>query len=321
MATSGSVDYAVSRDDIITEALQICGVIPEGGSPTANQLSDCSRTLNMMVKNIQAKPEYNLWTITRGVLFPAHDQIKYILGGASANHNCNLTDFVYTTIRTNYASGTTLEVTSTTGMTAADAIGVVLDDGTLEWTTIAGGGVVDADTLTLTAGFSSAATAGNLVYTYTSKINRPLRIMSAYSRDMTALTDTAITIISRQEHDNYSTKYNESTMVNQLYYDPQLGEGHAWLWPEPSNMNNVIVFNYTRPLEDFDAAGNNPDFPQEWYLPLTWNLASMLSLKYSVPVAERRDITALAQMYLADALNFDREGNTSIFVGLAENGD
>ncbi len=42
-----------------------------------------------------------------------------------------------------------LQVDSTTGMLADDVIGVVLDNGAIHWTTIAG--VVDADTLTITA--------------------------------------------------------------------------------------------------------------------------------------------------------------------------
>ena len=51
MTTSGSSDFSVSRDDIITEALQQLGVIGEGGTPSANQLTDMSRLLNMMIKN------------------------------------------------------------------------------------------------------------------------------------------------------------------------------------------------------------------------------------------------------------------------------
>ena len=40
MATSGSVDFSITRDNIITEALQLTGVIGEGETPSTNQKSD-----------------------------------------------------------------------------------------------------------------------------------------------------------------------------------------------------------------------------------------------------------------------------------------
>jgi len=55
MATSGSIDFATTRDDIITEALEQLGVLGEGESPSAAQLTSCSRTLNMMLKAWQAQ--------------------------------------------------------------------------------------------------------------------------------------------------------------------------------------------------------------------------------------------------------------------------
>lgn len=313
MATSGSTDFSVDRDSIITEALQLCGVVPEGGTPTANQLSDSARTLNMLVKNLQVKG-FNLFTIRQGIIFPEKDKVKYKLGGAGADKACNASDFVKTTVKTAYTSGTNLDVTSTTGMTNSDVIGVVLDDGTLEWRTLT---VVDGDSVTLSSGLSSAAAAGNLVYSYTSAIPRPLRILSAFSRDESNEIDIEITINSKQEYDNQSNKTSESTYVNQLYYDPQLDQGLVYVWPEPSDMTNLIYIQYTRPLDDFDSASNTPDFPQEWYLPLSLKLASLLAVKYGVPVSERNTIIQMAEMALNDTLLWDVEGNTSIFVGLS----
>lgn len=314
MATSGSTDFSVSRDDIITEALQICGVVPEGGSANSSQLSDGARSLNMLIKSWQSRAGFNLWTIRQGIIFPEADKVAYKLGSSGADHSCVVSDFVYTTVRTAYSSGVTLEVTSTSGMTNADFIGVVKDDGTIEWKTLT---IVDSDTITLSGGLSSAAAAGNYVYTYTTKIARPLRILSAYSRDITSLVDTAITIISKREYDDYSTKTQESGQVNQLYYDPQLDQGIAYTWPESNNMNNLVYVQYTRPVDDFDASGNTPDFPQEWYLSITWNLAALLAQKYGLPVSDKNYIAQMGMAFLQDNLTWDVEGNTSIFVGLS----
>lgn len=53
MATSGSSNFSLARDDIITEALQLTGVIGDHQTPTANQLTSCARTLNMLIKHWQ----------------------------------------------------------------------------------------------------------------------------------------------------------------------------------------------------------------------------------------------------------------------------
>jgi len=55
MATSGSIDFAATRDDIITEALEQLGALGEGESPNAAQLASCGRTLNMLVKAWQGE--------------------------------------------------------------------------------------------------------------------------------------------------------------------------------------------------------------------------------------------------------------------------
>jgi len=56
-------------------------------------------------------------------------------------------------------TATTMEVDSTTGMTAGDIIGVELDNGTWHWTTI--DGVTDGDTVELTAGLAGDGAAIN----------------------------------------------------------------------------------------------------------------------------------------------------------------
>lgn len=54
MATSGSIDFSVSRDDIIYGALRICGVVADSEFPTDWQLNAGAEALNMIVKAWQA---------------------------------------------------------------------------------------------------------------------------------------------------------------------------------------------------------------------------------------------------------------------------
>ena len=55
MALSGSIDFTLTRDDAIKEALQQLGVLGAGVSPTSDDLTDCGVTLNLMLKSWQNK--------------------------------------------------------------------------------------------------------------------------------------------------------------------------------------------------------------------------------------------------------------------------
>lgn len=54
MATSGSTDFSVTRDDIISRALRLIGAIAQGESPTTEQLNEAAIALNGLVKAWQA---------------------------------------------------------------------------------------------------------------------------------------------------------------------------------------------------------------------------------------------------------------------------
>ena len=49
MTTSGSYDFSINRDQIIEGALRLCGVIAQGETPSATQITEGSRMLNLMV--------------------------------------------------------------------------------------------------------------------------------------------------------------------------------------------------------------------------------------------------------------------------------
>jgi len=62
MATSGSTDFSVSRDDIIKRALRIIGVLAQGETPTTNQTTEAAVALNGLVKAWEADG-MPLWAI------------------------------------------------------------------------------------------------------------------------------------------------------------------------------------------------------------------------------------------------------------------
>ncbi len=62
MATSGSTDFNVTRDQVIAGALRLCGALGQGETPTATQVSEAAEALNMLVKAWQADG-MPLWVI------------------------------------------------------------------------------------------------------------------------------------------------------------------------------------------------------------------------------------------------------------------
>lgn len=306
MATSGSVDFSVSRDDLIKYALMQIGIVDEGGTPTTAQYTEGSFLLNMLVK-ARIPDGMPLWALKTGYILPVTNTNSMTL---SSNHA--VTAYVQTTLSADAAaSAGTISITSATGFAASQAIGVELDDGTMHWTTI--NGALSGTTVTLTTALASAATSGNIVYAYTTtnRITRPLRVPSAYIYNVTSYGRHPINIITRDQFYSLGNHTSES-IPNQLYYDPQL-TGVLYFYPRFYGGDNLIEITYHRPYEDFDATADTPDFPQEWYMSLFYDLAAVMGGKYGVPITERQALKAEAKEWRDLALsNGTEEGSFNI---------
>ncbi len=307
MATSGSVDFSIDRNDIILDAAVMLGEIEDGETLSGTRLASYERRLNLMVKALMAKGA-KLWAMKQATLFLTDGTASYSLG-ATGTHCTNT--YIQTTLSTAEASGSTsLGLTAFAGMAASDNIGIVLDDNTIHWTTIVG---APGATTTIASGLASAAASGNVVFTYTSKINRPQRIDtdSAYWRS-SAGQDTPVEIISRTAYAQLANKTTEGKIV-QAFYDPQLVNGTLYIWPTPDNVSDVFRFWYERILEDFDAAANTPDFAIEWGEALIYGLADGMSPSAGVSLQKRAYFKAEAKEKLDIAMGYDRENVSTFF--------
>jgi hypothetical protein len=56
-------------------------------------------------------------------------------------------------------------------------------------------------------------------------------------------------------------------------YEATLTNGTLYLNSEPSDVTKVIRVVFLGTLEDFDAISDTPDYPQEWFRPLKFQLA------------------------------------------------
>lgn len=227
MATSGSFDYTIDRDDVITEALQLVGRLADGESPTADQLTSCGRTLNMLVKAWQSD---------------------------------GLQLFRRKTYSFSVVSGTTSYVFGT------------------------GGTVTETPT--------------RMLYVY--------RQISGEDVPLTALSDT--------EYQNLSDKDSTSTPTS--YYYEYLGKtANLYLWPTGGASETITIYcRGERPIYDFDAATDDADVPDYYYLALSYGLALAIAPKYGCEETQAARIEKLATYYKAEALAYDVENNTSVML-------
>lgn len=309
MPSSGSYDFSVSRDDLIKDALLEIGVLESGEAPTAEETTDCARRLNMMVKAWMVKGRH-LWCVQDAVLFQVLGQQSYLLGDAVGDANwCDPDDYVQTTLSAAEASGqTTLSVTSVADMVADDKIGIVLEDGSIQWTTIDSvgvGSVVVDDALT------GDAAEGAVVFVYTSRLVRPLRVLpgTIYRRDINS-NDTPIELVGKTEYDQLTAKTQRGKTIK-VAYQPMLNSGRLWTWSTADLSTDTIRLSVERPIQDFDLTLDNPDFPIEASRALYMNLAAdvcgMFGASDELPRLRRPDGLGEADIALDDWLAWDAE--------------
>ena len=303
MASSGSFNFSVDRNDIINTALQLAGIIGEGETGTASQISEGATLLNMIVK-LREADGMPLWALKRGYILP-------FSGTSSINTDSHVvTNYDTTTLSADSAaSDTTLTVTSITGFSASDQIGIELDDGSIDWTTV--NGAPSGTTITITTGVTSAASSGNRIYGYTAsseRVQKPLRILQANMLEVTGGSTWEIDIIPQSDYYRNGNSTSEG-VPNQLFYDrvPSTDtaletNGTFYISPRFADGDYVIEFTYHRPFMDFDASTDEPDFPQAFYLPLTLELTVFLGIKGGVTIEERREMRKEAAYYLEQAL-------------------
>ena len=303
MATSGSKDYSITRSDIIAAALRKVGVTDAHDSVDGEDTTTAALALNLMVKEWVARG-IDIWLRDEITLFLQPDTQSYSLGTANATAS-----FVETTLSAAEASGqTVISVTSSTGMTAADFVGIKMDDDTIHWSTIAS---VDSSTqITIDDATDDDAASGNKVYAYTTKAGRPTKIVYAYRRDVNGF-DTEVSLIGENDYRKQSNKASNGPPV-EAWYQPTLTTGTLYVWPVDggANWDKLILIAQYYP-DDFDAAGNNPEFPIEWGNTLIWNLAAEIASEYGVSEKEQGRLWRIAEHKLNELLDYDVE-NASV---------
>ena len=315
MASSGSYNYTTNRNQIIDLAGLGAGIKGIGRVLGASDIDTASRLLDLIVKQWMGQSDFapglKVWTRKRAFLFPELGENEYSLGSSGDHATAS---YSQTTVSANEAIGqTTISVTSTTGMTAADYIGIRCNDGSIHWSTIsstaAGPTVVIANALTV------AANAGATVYWYTSKIMLPLQMISVRRKD-TSNNETPLELMTLSQYEDGILNKSQDGIPVRYLYERGITNGTLFLDYQVNDTTDVYQLTFLRPTQDFDAATDTPDYPQEWERPLVGQLA------VDWATFAGRQVTNEMTRYLEDALsiakNVDADQNTSDLFFMSE---
>lgn len=122
------------------------------------------------------------------------------------------------------------------------------------------------------------------------------------------MIDHNIVLISGEEYANISDKYVEGLPIK-AWFDHRNNKVH--LYPYPDDLSDIIRYRGVYALEDFDAAGDDPDMEARWVEPLIYDVAHALSPEYGLPLGERRLLKAEADALKKLAIGTDTETQDS----------
>jgi len=308
MATSGSINFTSTLRDIIKDALLELNVCSPDETPHSNDEQFAARTLNRMIKAWQVK-SINIWKTKTATIFFQNAQSEYEIYSTSSDHVTE--DYVETTVGADEALGQTIiTVTSSSGMTVNDYVGIEQDNGYLHWSTISN--VTNPTTIVINDALTYASSADNKVYAYTTKLEEPFLIYSM-AREAESQIDTPMNYLSYEEYFQLPNKVSVGTPVS-YNYDRQLGKALIKLWPIPNDVDYVGKITFAKRIEDFDANNNTPDFPQEWHEALILNLSARMAHAFGKDKgASYMSLKQDAQEALSNMLSFDNEESSIYF--------
>jgi hypothetical protein len=228
MAVSNITTFTVTRDEIINGALRLCGVLQEGQTANATQLTDAAQSLNLLLKYYATKG-WLLWCYYPISFTTVVNKGQYVIGPSGPD----VTD------------------------------------------------------------------------------NKPLRVARGYIRATANSLDIPLNHLTRQGYDMLSPK-TQTGVPNSFYIDQQRDTAICYLWPVPIDITHTIVLTTQRQIMDITTGAQNFDLPQEWFLPLKWNLAADIGPEFGVTERAQQRIDAKAEFYLGEVSDFSSAEEPSV---------
>lgn len=304
MAQSGNIGTILTRNDIINQMYKKAGILSEGETLSAEQIVDGGNILNAIIYELINKG-IKLWKRKFATLFLAGSQRIYELGNDA---RCVET-YIETTIDgAGAAIDTTIDVDSTTGMTAGDQLGIMVSN-ELNWYEIQSINVLE---ITLTGALGVIVDDGSAVYTYTETIDKPLWIDDANVKSLSDSSEYMMVRYSRQEYFVLSNKSSEGIPYN-FYTERVLDKTKLYLYTTPADSTHTVELSLTSPLFITDSSADQMDCPKEFTQLLIYSGASELCLENGIEeITSGRILNEKNRLY-NEATAFDNE-ETSIFL-------
>jgi hypothetical protein len=304
MATSGSKVYSLTTQQIINDAFYKAGIYRKGASIPNENYTGALEDLNLIAKSWQSQG-FNIWNDKRAYLFTQYNTASYSLGNTA---HCT-ESYDETTLNGAIVSGAgSVVLTSATGVTDGDFIGIIKDSGLIFWTTING---LVGKTATLTTVIDGDCADGNVVFTYTTKITKPLEIVDV-TLQQNSSNEVLLTPLSRQEYFLLANKQALGS-PNQYYYQRRRTDTLLYIWTTPSDVSQVINLTYQPYLDNFVNQADNPDLPIEWGQALKYALASELCVSHGVAEAQFAKVNNKADYWFSMARSNDNEDTSLTF--------
>jgi hypothetical protein len=292
MSTSGTYTFTVTRDDIVREAMLNIGKLGATDSILPQDMLDCTRKLNLMVKQWMGRLDFSnglkVWTRQHCDLFLSSTQYQYALGPTGdnwASGTTGITNQTYgqSSLIAASVSDTIFPVLADIGhFNTGDFIVVELDSGD-----IFSSAIFDIDpvagSVQMFSPLPSQASLGNVVYNYTTKGQRPLEIQTCVLRDVNTC-DTPIDFMTLQTYEALPTKTQPLYVSDPtaIYYEAQLGNGQLYIdCGGAQDVTKHLHIVSLRPTQDFNNPLDNPDYPVEWFDALCWGLAKRIAPMYN----------------------------------------
>jgi len=149
-------------------------------------------------------------------------------------------------------------------------------------------------------------------------LDRPMRIARGFIRNTNGY-DTPMIQLTRQEYD-VTTPKDIPGIPNSFYYDAlvgvtstTVGAGKLYTWPVINDTGYEMYVTVERQIQDITNSTQQFDLPQEWFLPLKWQLAAEIGPEYGVTERTQQRIDQKAAMYLEDVANFATAEEPSVY--------
>lgn len=145
-------------------------------------------------------------------------------------------------------------------------------------------------------------------------------IYQAYLRNTTDNIDVPLMIISREEYNELTDKSSQG-QPTQITISADGKTVYLYQTPDATSAStyDVYIFGY-KENETITAATDTISFPQEWYESIIYGLAVRLGPEYGSNADKMREIKAMADNALADAVAFSPQ-EFSIYFGVNTNGN